>query len=408
MMQNKTSILSIFLTLGLFLAPPPVWAQDPTVNCSEKSGPLSVDDSPTKKQFEDILKNPDKYGFYDLLRLWYPQKQGSTQETYFFKCQRTPWSGLSYTPGSFLSDQCTPDVVYSWGPLAKLQNIQANAPDGAEWSGLLNPTPAAIRSNFPVVYATLSPVATYQYGLIPIRMKLKSDVKIMGVKDLKVRRHEMSYYDWGGNDFFISHGIALDNWSFGTAEHYDEIVRDIRNFITSDKGIAYDTKNPTGRGIDRIFNVKAWDGNTPGEQVLRRSLLEMIRMILKKEGRIYYQKDSCRNREIVFRTTKPSYINPFKAGEKLPDLDLITVVEASYGLNDDAKNQGNATKAAAGYCDLREKCPYKVRARNFGVDYDAKAQRAFDISWRCGDDPKVYTHKVDAPADHKIFDLTCP
>jgi hypothetical protein len=39
-------------------------------------------------------------------------------------------------------------------------------------------------------------------------------------------------------------------------------------------------------------------------------LVKHIDMILKSEGRIHYQKGSCRNRNQSFSTRKPTYINP--------------------------------------------------------------------------------------------------
>jgi hypothetical protein len=86
----------------------------------------------------------------------------------------------------------------------------------------------------------------------------------------------------------------------------------------------------------------------------------------------------------------------------------IKIIEASYGLNLSKKNKGNATAKAAEFCDTKNPCTYKVSPR-FIEDPDSSKEKSFEISWRCtGKNKNIMHKKFDAPADDKVFQMSCP
>jgi hypothetical protein len=91
---------------------------------------------------------------------------------------------------------------------------------------------------------------------------------------------------------------------------------------------------------------------------------------------------------------------------KVVVLPKIKIVEASYGVNVNAKNLGNATVKAAKFCDGKEDCSYKISPK-FLDDPAPGQDKSFKIAWRCGSDEKVNTRKVDAPADDEVLQLSC-
>lgn len=405
----KTRIITVLLSFFVLVLTPLTEASQSLTNCNEPSSAVTASDSSQINYFKTLYAKGMNANFNEFMHLWYPERRGSTVETYFLKCQSKPWSGLVYTANQYLKKECSPDVLYSWGSMAKVKTIQSTAPDGKPWTSILNKTSVKLLRDSPMIYATISPVATYQYGLVPIRFKLKKSTPIFGVRDVGTRDGVVTYYDWGGNDFYFLKGDILENWSFGTPEHYDEMVRDIQNYIVAvNGGIAYDSNITMHRGLTNIFNMEAHDGHSVGEQYIKAALLEMIRMILSNEGRIYYNEGSCRNRQRTFQTDKPTYFTPFKYDQDLPPLPVIKILEASYGLNLDVNNKNNGTKAAAAFCDSKTACSYKVHTKFLGLPRDTNSNSSFDISWSCGSDPQVYSHHEDPPSKGKVLNLTCP
>ncbi len=276
-------------------------------SCKQPSGPISVEDSPNKDYFKKLLAKGLGAPLDEFLKLWYPSKgDGSDKDAFFFPCEPVPWKEIQGGSDGNIPENCAPDVLYSWGPRAKLELMEQTAPDGKVWKKSLNPTPSAFRGGGKkaILYATISAVATYQYGEIPVRIKLKSGTPIKVLNEVKSESGEVVYNYWGGHDFYISDGSVVDSWSFGTPQQYDEIVRDIIRLQSGKRGISYTSQGgPVG-------SLPAWDGHVTNEYVIKQNLLEMIREILNGEGRIFYAKGSCRNLKRHFSTDKHSYMNP--------------------------------------------------------------------------------------------------
>jgi hypothetical protein len=284
-------------------------------SCDEASGPIDVSDSPNLKYFKSVLVKGNSATFDELMKLWYPDRQASVEvsdNSYFLKCMTVNRTMRAGSDG-LIDPQCRPDTLYSWGPLAKLQNISQALVDKGSWEVLINPgiqfggyRPKGL------VYSTISAVATFEYGPVPIRFKVRSDIPMKAVTSPSQANNsgEITYYTAQRfEDFYLLDGTSIDSWSFGTPEQYDEIVRDIQRMITGKPAIFY-TNDPQVNGYQTLENLDAWDGHRASLESLKQSLLTMIKQIVNGEGRIFYREGVCRNRRKHFETTKPTYINP--------------------------------------------------------------------------------------------------
>ncbi len=247
--------------------------------CNEPSGPVLAEDSPSIGHFEALLKKGEKAPLDEFMQLWYPDRPGASEDT------------DKYLKGCVQETRCVLDTVYRWGSAEKLQRLQASLPDNAKWTGGFN--------NNHGTYTLASAIGSYGYGLIPIRIKLKPGVTVGVIFD-----------------HFLNNKADVESWSFGTPEHYDEIVRDYRRFKSGGFWIGYPAtytliKSPTGKA--QLFFPKPLDGKEFSERALKLSLLEMIRTILQGRGRIYFSEGACRNRESAFQTAYPTFINPFSS-----------------------------------------------------------------------------------------------
>lgn len=101
----------------------------------------------------------------------------------------------------------------------------------------------------------------------------------------------------------------VSTYSYGTPQHYDEIVRDIIQISSGQRALGNKAGEPSGQGLSRLYNDGLSEVNQQDETELKKVLLEMIKMILNKEGRIFYAKGSCRNKNSHFDTQRPTYFD---------------------------------------------------------------------------------------------------
>ncbi len=285
------------------------------VNCNEKFAPILPEDSPNRTKFQElIIKGPEKITLQDLLILWYPEfKAESARIPYFFSCQKEPWGKIVGGDDTWLSKRCSPDVLYSWGPIEKLQTIQNRLRDGQRWVGSPNPRAEALTG---VLFTSLSAASTFNYGQIPIRIKVKPQV-VFKKTEWGASQRVVAYRDGQFQDFAISDSSVIESWSYATPELYDEIVRDILRITSGKRAVSYNIGEPVkSKGIDRLLS-KCADTHIHScdSTRLKRQLFKMAEMILNGEGRVYYADGSCRNRKRHYETLKPTYINPRKVTE---------------------------------------------------------------------------------------------
>ncbi|MDD4973994.1 MAG: hypothetical protein PHY93_06565 [Bacteriovorax sp.] len=257
--------------------------------------------------FNNLLAQGLNAPLESFLHLWSEETiVTNNDDTYFLKCLENDETVFSYE--IMIERNCRPDVLYSWGPLAKLQNIQRHLPDGEIWRN--NPNPYKTSTG---VWATISPVSTFNYGLIPIRFKLKKGTPFTN-KDSRWSDSDgiIAYSLPDLMDFIIPSGKYIESWSYGTSELYDEIIKDILQIRSGEKVVTYyhltqDLVHTTNN-IKRVFKSGVPENEKQTETVLKTRLLELIKMILADEGKVYYQNGVCHNRKAHY-TEKPTYFN---------------------------------------------------------------------------------------------------
>ena len=239
----------------------------PGSQCEENMTSARADDSPNKRAFEQILRLGASSKLEDFLIFWYPERSTfSVSDERFIHC--VVWRD---------DPKCISDTFYSWGPAAKVESLKKTMNDGGDWHG--NPNPG---HNLDTLS---SAVGSFGYGSIPVRLKLKSN-------------------NFGFGEIVVDDANEVESWSYGTPEHYDEIVRDI---LRAKSGKPWHGYSALG---GQLFDIGTLDRHEFTEEKLKDSLLIMIRTILAGEGRIFYSKGSCRNRHLTFLTRFPTYINP--------------------------------------------------------------------------------------------------
>lgn len=279
----------------------------PTVEleCAEAPGPARAEDSKNKKYFESLLKRGQKAPLSAFLKLWYPDEP-AISDSPFFACEEGPSNSLKLKAGEPLSEDCRPDTLYSWGTLAKLRSIASRIPDGGPWEKNVN-----IKQR--LIYASNSAVSTFGYGPYLVRFKIRKGIPFIGNKVEEGASVGVSD-PWREYDFRES--SAIESWSTGTPEIYDEVVRDILRYQSGARVESYTPPEEwpkrmkgTVEGLNRLY-AQGEDGNIHDEKHLKEALLTLLRQILNKEGRVSYAPGACRNRARHFSTDKPSYINP--------------------------------------------------------------------------------------------------
>ncbi|MGE3262275.1 MAG: hypothetical protein AB7K68_10890 [Bacteriovoracia bacterium] len=280
--------------------------------CEENLGPIAADSSPNYKYFQKLLSRGASAPLEDFLKLWYPADfNKSLPDPAIFACETAPMEKLKLEVGEALPERCKPDTLYSWGSLAKMQAVSRNLADNATWPHWVNPD---IPGGF--IFTSGSAVSTYGYGPYLIRFKMKEGTPFVA--------HKYGVPPEGGvaakiryREFIFNESSTIDSFSYGTAEIYDEVVRDLIRYKSGQRVVSYTPpsrwlevfqgKEP--KGLDRLY-AQAEDGNIQNEKTLKIALLTLIKQILNKEGRIQYSKEACRNRLRHYSTSKPSYINP--------------------------------------------------------------------------------------------------
>jgi hypothetical protein len=297
------------------------------IDCDEPPAVKGGESPSSVEYFKNLLAEGTSAPLDRFLKLWNPGRgDGSNSDSPFFDCEEYPTGPFKMPQGTSgpIPANCHPDVLYSWGNRAKTDTIFARLSDGEAWSGTVNVDPTKDSNgnlNHGNVFATISPASTYDYGDQLIRFKIKPGVSYFGRNEIGGRPDEITLRPYQFHDFAIHSASVIENISTGTAEIYDEIVRDILRFKSGKRvsvyseiflqrdelGMQHPLMDPAG--LQRLF-FQFNDNPTHSEEKLKENLLELIREILNNEGRIAYNKGSCRNRAYVFSTAFPSYLNP--------------------------------------------------------------------------------------------------
>lgn len=210
-----------------------------------------------------------------------------------------------------MQKRCMPDTVYSWGDYRKLKFFLENFNNLKDWDDDLEKE----------IFASASPMATFGYGPVLLRFKLKPNLRYLvrthtqkaaACSDLssKQRKDTLIITNWAhgkksGLDYEICSMEIVDSWSFGSEETYREILREYK-WVESHGPEEYELYYKKN-GIDKI-----WYENLDNHDFSKNAFfatLQFLRSIAEKQnlGGIF-----ARDLEAVrahFKTDRPIYFN---------------------------------------------------------------------------------------------------
>jgi|GEM_PF-3933680 hypothetical protein len=212
-----------------------------------------------------------------------------------------------------LDKDCFPDTYYSWGDYKKLQLYSENL-NNETWAGTFGRP----------LFMTQSPVATFGYGPIAMRIKIKKTVKAKLIFKRQANKKLCEYlepsevdntilviqwsnYSGSGLDYILCSGGPVESWSYGTKTHYDEIVRDI-TWINTNKSDNYQAYFLDTRNLPEIFGSNL-DGKVFSKQRLADALAYHRSLVENKLGQIFYAPGEVKNHKRHFHTRMPIYYN---------------------------------------------------------------------------------------------------
>jgi hypothetical protein len=291
----------------------PLLALKEAIKCSETSSKKT--DSPNREYFEKLLSKGMDAKIEEFLKLWEPGKKEYQDDPYIFECEKTSMGTLSLSStNELLEEKCSPDVLYSWGPVVKLKNMMKNMPDDKTWSGapnsfILNQSNSSENGKLQgTLFMALTPAASYAYGpvLMRIKLKKKTPFKVMAYDSMV----EVGVGSGNVREFVLNNSSLIESWSFGTEEIYDELVRDLMRINQNKRAdLLFTDEKSDLKGIGQLF-TGAVDGVKFDEETLKSNLLELINVILNNKGQVIYQKGECHNPDVHYSTEKPTWFNP--------------------------------------------------------------------------------------------------
>lgn len=172
------------------------------------------------------------------------------------------------------------------------------------------------------MYTSRSPVGSFAFGDVSVRIKFKSGVKFKVLhwwvsdcsalsdsekNDTVIASNWDEPTGWAGTEFVICGTGPIHSWSYGTPEHYDELVKDIKwqdTHHSSDYETYYNINGaPVRYGVhlaEPPFN----------EKVLATDLYKHMKRALKG-GEVFLSPDvrAHSTREDHFTTRHPIYYN---------------------------------------------------------------------------------------------------
>jgi hypothetical protein len=229
--------------------------------------------------------------------------------------------------GNLRSD-CAPDTLYTWGPAKKVAALEQEMGESNWW---LQQT----------LFTTATPVATFNYGQYPIRIKLKKNVNFKIIRGdstagnpLQGDCNHMSDEqmlntvlvrvfndgDEVGLEYVLCSAGPIHSWSFGTRKHYDEMVRETAFILNPANqnsnpkhGADYQTYIEDPHNFHPRFFGSQIDGDAYTEAGLAKDLSRVLDLSANRAGKVYVNPDSHTQPEADlrahFETKMPSYFH---------------------------------------------------------------------------------------------------
>jgi hypothetical protein len=299
-------------------APPPV-AVDPDAG-------KSLDELAAEAKKGQPLK------LQDLLKFWIAGDAHPGGPNPFTACLDRDQENhpAKHTNDWFLTSDCAPDTLYSWGPMKKIRDLESSIGAGA-WKK---------RPFFnDALFLAESPASSFGYGSgddaggYAIRAKIRHGVRFKFLREAptcatyeEAEASNTVYIhiftnDHGdgkqssGQDFVLCSSGPLESWSYGTKQFYDELVNDvvrIRDPSRKNDHISYMTRpDAHGKFQPAIFELGS-DGHPFSTGQLINTLKLQLTLSSESGGKVYYNpklRDSPGASEAAFKTRLPSWFN---------------------------------------------------------------------------------------------------
>ncbi len=373
--------------------------------------------------------------------------------------------------------ECAPDVLYSWQP-----------DDEIDWN-------AFTRSPLPkgYLYTFRTPLATFGYGDVQIRIKLKAGVRFRYISS--DQRHcdsysseersstvFVAYLDWiAATDYILCSPDVVESWSARTLGSRMEAEKEMavleanrsnpiqsydsyrhfpdrrkyfvdisknsyfmelhdprtdwssrtlqsrydqmdRSFNSSTGRIHTHEKNEARHQVHQVVASRHFDSKLPGnyfalskseqlralkdagvQATFPTNVIEIIEVVDSRGAKGTPAIGRQLHERCDLQTSCSVDLGPTLATHE----NRLTVLEATYGLNQPTVKRGNVTAQAKIFCDGKSSCEYQVAERRLG-DPAPGLVEDFEIQYQCGVDPQIYRTYVDAPAEKQVRLLTCP
>jgi hypothetical protein len=225
----------------------------------------------------------------------------------------------------YILPECAPDTLYSWGGFDKVAAYLHNLPDGKPWPEALPRT----------LFATPSAASTFGYGTVPLRFKIKPGVKFklfvqpgadtcesFVSKGLMIAKEfqdtiPVRLDSTAAGNFFLEFSICtptvIESWSFGTKEHFDEIIKD-HIWMTTQHYYKWEAYYKIGK-VDQYLNtdIDAGSLKTDFSEAALKSRMAFIKTITRsKMGQVFVPAgvDAKTLKANHFTTKHPIYFNP--------------------------------------------------------------------------------------------------
>lgn len=215
-------------------------------------------------------------------------------------------------PDNKILPECIPDTLYSWGDYGKAKWFKDRYEKSGDWS-------ASLERDF---FLARSPLATFGYGMVALRIKLKKNLNVV-VSNHDEHRYKCSDFSaekkknlliinqWnvGGNtglDHILCSMGPVESWSMGQKEHYDEVLREL-NWIQNHDFKEYELYYKSA-GKDLLWDTSLDSNDFSWDQFLL-NMLNFRQLIDNNMGKIVYQKGKEKSSD-HFKTDFPIYYNP--------------------------------------------------------------------------------------------------
>jgi hypothetical protein len=218
--------------------------------------------------------------------------------------------------GNGLIPECQPDTLYSWGFRGKLQEFKSLMTANRRWDQAFSQ----------MLFAHINPIATFAYGDVALRMKLKPGTKFLyyGADQLQFNQYcsqllnadtisntvivrAWSHQGVTGVDYILCSTEPVESWSYDTKKHYDEIVASQlwnNNVSTTQGWVPYAKAGYSAEYFDCGLDNEDWS-----QAHLLKNLSVMQSKAEEGQGQILFAEGVPHSPSRHFSTNRPIYWN---------------------------------------------------------------------------------------------------